>query len=283
MNPAKIIEEYLLPWILLSVGAGILFPSLSIVTRASTIILAVMIGSISMTLSIEQFREIRHESFALILLGHITMPFLAFSVARVLNLSPDLVVGFVILGAVTPELVTPVMTELADGHTALSTIALVAIGVGSVVFIPGVVGLLVRDVDVSTMPIVKQLIVAVVIPMMTGVGLRAWQPDRVGRFDRYYPPISALMVILIIGGVTAANAGVIRSNASLVVGVGVGVIILNGVGYVVGYLLGTRMSRETRIASILSIGMRDFAVAAALGIVEMITSTGLARWFSQDE
>jgi BASS family bile acid:Na+ symporter len=64
------------------------------------------------------------------------MPFLAFGVARGLGLSPELTIGFVILGAVTAELVTPVMTELADGNTALSTTALVVIGVESVGFIP---------------------------------------------------------------------------------------------------------------------------------------------------
>jgi BASS family bile acid:Na+ symporter len=64
------------------------------------------------------------------------MPFLAFGVARGLGLSPELTIGFVILGAVTAELVTSVMTELADGDTVLSTIALVVIGVGSVGFIP---------------------------------------------------------------------------------------------------------------------------------------------------
>jgi BASS family bile acid:Na+ symporter len=197
------------------------------------------------------------------------MPFLAFGVARGFGLSPELTVGFVVLGAVTPELVTPVMTELAGG------------------------------IDVPTMPVVEQLVVAVVVPMLVAVGARAWQPDRVGRYDAYYPAVSAVMVILIIGGVTAANAEVIRTNLSLLVGVGAGAVTLNGLGYAVGFLVSGRGSRSTRIASILSVGMRDFAVAAALviaaglptitslpavafGVVEMATSAGLAKWFSRE-
>jgi len=297
MSVTDLIEEYLLLWILLSVGLGIAVPRLAVVTRASTVILAVMIGSISLTLSIDQFRQIDLRMLGLVLVGHVTMPFLAFGVARALSLSPELTVGFVVLGAVTPELVTPVMTELADGDTALSTTALVVIGVGSVGFIPAVVALLVGGIDVPTLPIVEQLIVAVVVPMLVAVGARALQPERVGTYDAYYPAISATMVVLIIGGVTAANATVIRSNLSLLAGVGVGVVVLNGLGYGLGFLLGRRGSRPTRIASVLSIGMRDFAVAAALiiaaglptiaslpavafGVVEMATSAGLARWFS---
>jgi len=300
MPVTDLIEEYLLLWILLSVGLGIAVPQLAVVTRASTVILAVMIGSISLTLSVDQFRQIDLRSLGLILAGHVAMPFLAFGVARGLGFSPELTVGFVVLGAVTPELVTPVMTELADGDTALSTTALVVIGVGSVGFIPAVVALLVGGIDVPTLPIVEQLVVAVVAPMLVAVGARAVQPDRVGTYDAYYPAVSATMVVLIIGGVTAANATAIRSNLSLLAGVGVGVVMLNGLGYGLGFLLGSRGSRSTRIASVLSIGMRDFAVAAALviaaglptiaslpavafGVVEMATSAGLARWFSRPD
>jgi len=295
MSVTDAVEDYLLVWILLSVGIGIAVPAVAVATRASTVILAVMIGSISLTLSVEQFGEIRARTLGVVLAGHVTMPFLAFGVARGLGLSPALTVGFVVLGAVTPELVTPVMSELAGGDTALSTTALVVIGVSSVGFVPAVVALLVGDIAVPTMPIVEQLVVAVVAPMLVAVGARAWQPERIGAYDAYYPAVSATMVVLIIGGVAAANAAVIRSNPSLLVGVGVGAVALNGLGYGVGLLVTRGASRRTRIASVLSIGMRDFAVAAALvvaaglptvaslpavafGVVEMATSAGLAKW-----
>ncbi|MCT9097185.1 bile acid:sodium symporter family protein [Haloarchaeobius sp. HME9146] len=294
------IEDYLLLWILLSVAAGLAVPAVAVVTEASTLVLAVMIGSISLTLSVDQFRGIESRALGVVLLGHVLMPFLAFAVAHALGLSPELTVGFVILGAVTPELVTPVMTELADGDTALATTALVVIGVGSVGFIPAVVALLAGGIDVPTRPIVEQLLLAVVAPMLLAVGLRAWRPGRVGAYDEYYPAVSATMVVVIIGGVTAANAGIVRSNLSLLAGVGAGVVALNVVGYGVGYLLGTWSARPTRIASVLSVGMRDFAVAAALviaaglptiaslpavafGVVEMATSAGLAKWFRRAE
>jgi BASS family bile acid:Na+ symporter len=87
---------------------------------------------------------------------------------------------------------------------------------------------------------------------------------------------------------------IIRTNLSLLVGVGAGFVTLNGLGYGVGFLVGRRGARPTRIAPILSVGMRDFAVAAALVIatglptiaslpavafvvVEMATSAGLAK------
>lgn len=297
MTLTDIVEEYLLLWILLSVALGIAVPRLAVVTRASTLVLAVMIGSISLTLSVAQFRRIDRRTLGFVLLGHVTMPFLAAGVARGLGLSPELTVGFVVLGAVTPELVTPVMTDLAGGDTALATATLILAGVGSVGFVPAVVAVL-GGVDVPVLPLVEQLLVAVVAPMVVAVGLRTWRPARVGRYDDYYPAVSATMVILIIGGVTAANAGVIRSNVSLLAGVVIGAVVLNGAGYGVGYLVGSRASRPARTASVLSVGMRDFAVAAALviaaglptvaslpavafGVVEMVTSAALAAWVAR--
>jgi BASS family bile acid:Na+ symporter len=56
MAVTDLIEDYLLVWTLLSVGLGIAMPEIAVVTRASTVILAVMIGSISLTLSVNQFR-----------------------------------------------------------------------------------------------------------------------------------------------------------------------------------------------------------------------------------
>jgi BASS family bile acid:Na+ symporter len=105
------------------------------------------------------------------------------------------------------------------------------------------------------------------------------------------------MVVLIIGGVTAANALLIRADAELLVVVGTGALALNLAGYALGWV-GTRAATTpTRIAGTLSVGMRDFAVAAALvtaagfppaaslpavvfGIVEMATSALLARRFA---
>jgi len=63
------IEDYLLVWILFSVVLGIAMPAIAVVTRASTVILAMMIGSISLTLSVKQFRQIRARTLGLVLVG----------------------------------------------------------------------------------------------------------------------------------------------------------------------------------------------------------------------
>ena len=296
---ATLIDDYLLGWVLVSVAIGLLVPSLGVLTVLSTPILAVMIGSMSLTLTVNQFRAMRGRVLLIIVVVQMSMPFVAFGLAQLLSVSPALTAGFVVLGAVTPELVTPVMTELSGGDTALAATALVLIGLGTVGFIPAVVALLLAGtVSVDQWAIVTELALAVVVPMLVGIGVRWRWPTWISQYEEYYPSVSALMVILIIGIVTAANASLIRSVGPTLI-VGVGALVLNGYGYIAGWLAGRRFPREERIATTLSVGMRDFAVAAALlvaagfptaatlpailfGIMEMASSAGLARLFSDN-
>lgn len=297
---ATLVDEYLIWWVLAAVAVGLLVPSIAALTPLSTPILAVMIGSISLTLTVEQFRTMRGRALLTIVLVQATMPAVAFGIATSLGVSPALTAGFVILGAVTPELVTPVMTKLAGGDTALAATALVSVGIGTVGFVPVVVAVLLADtVAVDRLAIVTELALAVVVPMVVAIATRWRWPIRVSRYEEYYPSVSALMVVLIIGIVTAANASLIMDAGSTLLVVGLGAVALNGYGYAAGWLAGRRFRRDERIAATLSVGMRDFAVAAALlvaagfptaatlpailfGIVEMVSSAGLARFFSAD-
>lgn len=299
MSLTDLVEDYLLGWVLLSVAVGVLVPSVAVVTRAATPILAVMVGSVSLTLSVARIRTIEGRALATTLAAHLAMPLVALAVATVLSLGPALTVGFVLLGAVTPELVTPTMTELAGGNTALSSVVLVVAGVGSVAVVPAATRLLVGGVAVDAWPIVEQLLVAVVGPMALAIAARARFPDRVARHEDRYPAVSAVMVVLVIGGVTAANADLLRGDPALIALVAVAAVALNAAGYALGWLSTAGTDRRTRIAGTLSVGMRDFAVAAALvvaagypraaalpavvfGVVEMATSAGLARHYSRN-
>lgn len=298
---ARLVDDYLVGWVALAVVVGFAVPELGAVTTLSTPILAAMVGAVSLTLSVGAFRTVDRRALAVALVVQTGMVLAAFAVARLLGLGPALTVGFVVLGAVTPELVTPVMTELADGDTALASAVLVLVGLGSVALVPGAVTVLVGDaVAFDTFRIVRGLALAVVLPMVVAVSLRTRFPEPVGRYDDLYPSVAAVLVIVIIGGVTAENAGLVRAGGSQIGAVAVGALALNLAGYAAGWLASGPFDRATRIATALSVGMRDFAVAAALvvsagfppaaalpavafGVIELVTSAGLARWFRRGE
>ena len=290
------VEDNLFGFVVAAVATGFLVPELAALTVLSLPILAVMVGSVALTLSPAAFRAVDGRALGVVLLVQTAMAPLALALATALGLGPDLLLGFVVLGAVTPELVTPTMTELAGGDTALSTVALVAVGLGSVALVPGFVALFVADVPVPAVRIVENLALAVVAPMVVAVALRARFPEHVAVHDDRYPSVSAVMVVLIIGIVAAANADLVRANVALVPVVAGGALALNLGGYALGWLATRPFDRATRVAGTLSVGMRDFAVAAALvvaagfpavaslpavvfGVVELATSAALAERF----
>jgi BASS family bile acid:Na+ symporter len=294
---ARLVDDYLVGWVVLAVLVGFAIPDLGAVTAFSTPILAAMVGSVSLTLSVGAFRAVDRRALAVAFVVQTGMVLAAFAVARLLGLGPALTVGFVVLGAVTPELVTPVMTELAGGDTALASGVLVLVGLASVALVPGAATVLVGDaVAFDTLRIVRGLALAVVLPMVAAVGLRTRFPDPVGRYDDLYPSVAAVLVVVIIGGVTAENADLLRAGGSRLALVAAGALALNLAGYAAGWLASAPFDRPARVATTLSVGMRDFAVAAALvvsagfppaaalpavafGVIELVTSAGLARWF----
>lgn len=298
MDVGRIVDDHLLWWVLGAVAFGVLVPKVAVVTNYATPILAVMVGSVSLTLTVDRFRGVDGGGLLAALAGHVAMPVLAFAVAVGLGLSPALVAGFVVLGAVTPELVTPTMTELADGDTALAAVVLVVTGVGATAFVPFALDTLVGDaVAVDTSRVVEGLVLAVVAPMLAAVALRYWFEARIAPHEAAYGSISAIAVVVIIGGVAGANADLLREAPVRTAVVAAGALALNVAGYGVGYVGGSVGNDATRIATTLSVGMRDFAVAAALvvaaglppaaslpavtfGVVEMTTSALLASRFN---
>jgi|AntDeeMinimDraft_4_1070355.scaffolds.fasta_scaffold00612_8 BASS family bile acid:Na+ symporter len=295
MGLGSIVDDHLLWWVLAAVAVGVFVPELAAITAYATPILAVMVGSVSLTLTVSRFRGVDARGVVGALAGHVAMPALAFAVAVALDLPPALVAGFVVLGAVTPELVTPTMTELADGDTALSMIVLVVAGVGATALVPLALATFVGDaIAVDSGKIVEGLVLAVVAPMLAAIALRHAFEDRVGAHEDAYSSVSAIAVVVIIGGVAAANGDLLRAEPGRTAVVAAGGLALNVAGYGLGYLGGTGGSRETKVATTLSVGMRDFAVAAALvvaagfpteaslpavtfGVVEMTTSALLAN------
>lgn len=295
MDVGSVVDDNLLWWVLAAVAVGVLVPDLAAITDYATPILAVMVGSVSLTLTVDRFRAVQARGVLAALGGHVLMPLLAFAVAVALSLPPALVAGFVVLGAVTPELVTPTMTELAGGDTALAMVVLVVAGVGATALVPLALAVLVADgVAVDTTRVVEGLVLAVVAPMLAAIAVRYAFEESVAAHEGAYSSISAVAVVVIIAGVAAANADLLRAEPARTATVAVAALVLNVAGYALGYLASTGGTRSTRIATTLSVGMRDFAVAAALvvaagfptlaslpaitfGVVEMTTSALLAN------
>lgn len=295
MDWTDAVTEPLALWIALAAAVGLLVPDLAQLRGLVLPVLAVMIGAMGLTLSPDRFAEVEPATAArlLVLSGLVAVP--AWVVAKLIGAGPELTLGFVVLGAVTPELTTPVMVHLADGDVALATTVLVGAGVASLLTVPGWMLILVgQTVPFDPLTILRPLALAVVIPVAVAVAARARWPERVARGDDVYPAISALMVIVVVLLVTAVNADLVLAAPQRLLVVAVGAALLLGEGLALGWLGSWDLPEGKRRAALLSTGMRDFAIAAGLvlaaglpavaalpavvfGPLEMVVAAAIAR------
>jgi len=149
----------------------------------------------------------------------------------------------------------------------LGFIVTFVIGGVSVGYAPASVTLFLGNaIHVDVWRIVEELIIAVVAPMAVAIAIRTRYEQAVARYDDSYSTVASLMVVLIIGGVSAANASLLHGSLDRLVLIGSAAFALNVVGYGLGWgaarLAGGTQSE--RLAGVFTVGMRDFAVAAAL-------------------
>lgn len=295
MDWTDAVTEPLALWIVLAAAVGLLVPDLAQLRGLVLPVLAVMIGAMGLTLSPDRFAAVEPASAGRLLLlsGLVAVP--AWIVARLIGAGPAVTLGFVVLGAVTPELTTPVMVHLADGDVALATTVLVGAGVASLLTVPGWMVLLVgRSIAFDPLAILRPLVVAVVAPVALAVAARARWPERVARGDDLYPAVSALMVVIVVMLVTAVNADLVLAAPERLAVVAVGAALLLGEGLALGWLGSRGLTVPERRTALLSTGMRDFAVAAGLvlaaglpavaalpavvfGPLEMVAAAAIAR------
>lgn len=301
MRAADTVTDLLALWVLSAVAVGLALPDPLTVLRPLTLpVLAVMVGAMGLTLSVEAFREVRPAALARILALHLAVVLVAYAAARLVGLGPAATLGFVVLGAVTPELTSPVMTHLAGGDTALATAVLVVAGLASVVTVPGwsalLVGAAVPFFDPLAM--LAPLLLAVVVPVGLALAVRHRFPRAVARHERTYPAVSALMVVVVMALVAAANADVVLGAPAALGPVVAAALALLAAGLALGWVGSRGLGPGERRASLMSVGMRDFAVAAGVvlaaglpaeaalpavvfGVAEMVAAAGLARWLAR--
>lgn len=299
MRAADLVTDGLALWVLLAVAAGLALPGpLGLLRPLVLPVLAVMIGAMGLTLSIDAFRRVRAPALARLLGLHLAVVLLAYGAARLLALGPAATLGFVVLGAVTPELTSPVMTHLARGDTALATTVLVLAGLASVATVPGWSALLVGEaVPFDPLAMLSPLLLAVVLPVLAALALRHRFPDPVRRHEDAYPAVSALMVVVVMALVAAANADVVLAAPAGLLPVLAAALVLLVAGFALGWSGAAGLDPAERRASLMSVGMRDFAVAAGVvlaaglpaeaalpavlfGVIEMVAAAGLARWLA---
>lgn len=260
------IERFLIPIILIAAAWGLMAPHhfMWLKPYLSLLLGFVMFG-IGLTIRTEQLKSLMTRPVVTLFgLGKfIFMPLLAFGIGLALQLPQEVLLGMVILGACPGGVAANVMSYLAKSNTALTVLLTILTTLLSPVLTPLIIYLFFHQqitIDMSAM--VEKLFWVVLFPLVDAIVLRRFFMKAVEKTEWVFPPVSMLMVAVIVGFVTAANHTTLLDHPWLVL---IAVLLFNLGGYAIGYGFARLLKFEKKICQSVAFeyGIQD----SALGIL----------------
>lgn len=234
--------------------------------------IAIIMWSLGLTLTVADFTRVvvapRGVSIGLTNLVLIS-PLLAFAMAEIFSLPPELAVGLVLLGASPGGMMANMMTHLSRGDTALSVTMTAVSGLAGIVTVPLFLALAIDRFgatglgDVSMLGVVARVIAITVIPVAIGMEMRRRNLDRV---ERIYPKARrlslALFVIVVAGAILTEFETVRESFAD----VAAAALALNVAAMSISFAVSKLARLDDRQATAISLelGIHNSALAIAV-------------------
>lgn len=242
--------------------------------------LFIIMFSLGMALTLADFRRVvlfpRGISIGLLNLLLIS-PLLAFTLAVVFKLPPELAVGMVLLGASPGGTTANMLTHLARGDTALSVTMTAISSVAAVVMTPLVLSLasshfmsgeLALQLDMSG--IVVKVLIITLIPLSLGMLVRAQAETWAVRNEPLAKKIAMVFFVLVVAAALWSERTHIRDNLAVV---GFAVLSLNVLAMTISYGLSTLAGLNGRQATAVSIELGVHNTTLAMAVGAMVTPT----------
>lgn len=234
--------------------------------------LAVIMTSLGLSLTLEDFKRVvvfpRGVAIGLANLL-VVSPFLAFVVAILYDLPPELAVGLVLMGAAPGGATANLMTHLAKGDTALSVTMTAVSSLAAVVTVPLYLGLSIGYFDagvgddVAMLGIVGRVFVILVVPLAFGMWLRSRDPARADRLEKRIKTVAFGFLILVIAGAVVSESELIKDNFT---DLALATLTLNLAAMSVSYSIArvARLSDAQSTAIALELGVHNGTLAIAV-------------------
>ena len=238
------------------------------------IALAVIMVSLGMSLTPGDFRRVvvYPKGIAIGLANLLLLsPFLAFVVAEVYGLDPELAVGLVLLGASPGGTLANLLTHLARGDTALSITMTATSSLAAVVTVPlflklaishfGATGL---DTHVGLVGLVARVLLITVMPLAIGMWLRARRRRLVAEIAGAFRRAAILLFIGAVVGVIIAEHDRVTDNLGAVAAAAVTLNLAAMAGsFTIARL--TRLDNRQATAIAMELGIHNSTLAIAIG------------------
>ncbi|WP_103106222.1 bile acid:sodium symporter family protein [Brevibacillus reuszeri] len=290
-------------WVILFAILGFFAPEAFIRGKGYiSILLGVIMFGMGLTLSSADFREVFRRPVDVLIgvVGHyLIMPSLAYVLAVVLNLPPDIAVGVILVGCCPSGTASNVMTYLSKGDVALGVSVAAVSTLIAPIATPALISLLAGHwMEINTQSLFMDIVMVVIVPIVLGVIVKALFHKQAEASAKALPLISTIAIVLIVAIVVAINKGKIVETGLIIFAV---VILHNVLGYLLGYLFAKLfgLNLAKRKAITLETGMQNSGLGAALAAAHFnplaavpsaifsvwhnISGSVLATWFAKKE
>jgi len=267
--------------IVIAVSAVALFfpPSFKWAAEEVTNLLGIAMLGMGMTLKAEDFKIVlqRPSDVLIGITAQFTiMPLLAYILAVLFRLPPELAVGVVLVGTCPGGTSSNIMTYLSKGDVALS----VTMTACTTLLAPFVTPFLTlffakKWVTISLYAMFISITKVVLLPIVAGLLLRHFFEKFVNTITEFLPIVSVTAIILIVGGVVAISAEKILHTGFIMITV---VVLHNLLGYALGYfvaaMLGMDISKKKTVS--IEVGMQNAGLATSLAMKHFTPETAIA-------
>lgn len=226
----------------------------------------VMLG-MGLTLTFKDFAEVTRNPKAVIIgviAQFVVMPSLAFMLAKLFQLPPDLAIGVILVGSCPGGTSSNVMTFLARGNTALSVACTTISTLLAPILTPAVFYLFASQwLEINASAMFISVLQMVLLPIFIGLVIRAIFKQKIEQFSQTMPLLSVVAIVLIVTAVVAVSKDRIIESGLLIFAV---VALHNGLGYLVGYIVSRifKLNLSDSKAVAIEVGMQNSGLGAAL-------------------
>ena len=234
-----------------------------------SLVLGIIMFGMGLTLSLEDFKGII-KAPKNVLIGvfaqYTMMPLLAFGLANLFQLPPEVAVGVILVGCCPGGTASNVITFLAKGNTALS-VAITTVSTLLAPFLTPALTLLFASkwLPVSAGDMFLSIVQIVLIPIALGIVVQMFFQKQVEQSIKVLPLISVIGIVAATSAVVAVNTDNIARTGLLIFSV---VVLHNILGLLLGFLLAKvlRLDFRDQKAVSIEVGMQNSGLGSALAL-----------------
>lgn len=202
-----------------------------------------------------------------IFLQYTLMPFFAFILSIILELSNELLLGMIILGSCPGGTASNVIAYLSRANLPLSISLTLISTLLSFVFTPLLILLYGKQlIDIELKNLITTTFLIIIIPITLGIILKKFLKKNIDIFTNYAPLLSQFIIAFIIGVILSLNSSdILEINYKLFLAI----ILHNMLGIMSGYFCSKllKFPKDVRKTIAIEVGMQNSGLGVSLSLI----------------